>query len=513
MRQLSADLTTPQKLVGSRAACIGVLAYCTIVLAVVAVFSSDDWIRSHLWALYALQYIIVVWLVVKQEDRWLFIMSPSFVTVSYMAINNCLGAYFFSMGVVTPQENYQSYLEWTNLGWIAAFFLCANLVVLLPYLLTKKASTSNPRKVPCATNTPLAEKVKVIVIGFFGVVILFFSALELDLSVLGGVGNFSIIPKTLAALLIVLVLVKSRQRGRFAVYLLILLYFASFSSEDKRDAIFLIAPVLLIECLSTHRVQLRPRHLILAAGFSVVCFVLILMMSIYRGYGEFHPKSFLDTRHYLIEYVEDPDFYKYLGNNMEFNYLFFHSHQAIEYVYNSSDILLYGSTFLKPLFFTLPRDLFPNKPQSIVHHYTNYHDPQYRAAGGSWAITMYADFFWNFHVLGLLVFLPVFYLINRCYLILAYSIRQQGVNYYHLLPLFAYQHFLTLIRGEGFDIYFGYLIVAAVFAFAFFLPMLEILKTVGRQENRHPMLPTLTQCSTDMALRWTTLQPKRPGSR
>ena len=494
MRQLSADLTTPQKLVGSRAACIGTLAYCTIVLAVVAVFSSDDWLRSHLWALYALQYVIVVWVVVKQEDRWLFILSPSFVTVSYMAINNCLGAYFFSMGMVIPQENYQFYLEWTNLGWVAAFFLCANLVVLLPYLLTKKASTSNPPKVQCATNVPFAEKV--LVIGFFGGVILFFSAVKLDLSVLGGVGNFSIIPQTLAALLIVSVLVKSRQRGRFAVYLLILLYFASFSSEDKRDAIFLIAAVLLIECLSTHRVQLRPRHLILASGFSVVCFVLILMMSIYRGDGSYQPKSFLDTRHYILEYIEKPNFYALLANNLEYNLMFFHSHQAIEYVYTRQDLLLDGSTFLSPLFLTFPRNWFPNKPKSTVTHYTSHYDLQYSEAGGSWMCTIYADFFWSFHVLGLLVLLPVYYLINRCYLVLAYSIRQ-GVNYYHLPALFAYQYLLVLIRGSGFDLYFAYLAVAVAFAFAVFFPILDILKTVGCQKNQHPMPRTLTQRGMD----------------
>lgn len=493
MRQLSADLTTPQKLVGNRAVCIGALAYCTIVLAVVAVFSSDDWLRSHLWALYALQYVIVVWLVVKQEDRWLFILSPSFVTVSYIALNSCWGAYFFSMGMVMPKENYQSYLEWTNLGWVAAFFLCANLVVLLPYLLTRKASTSNPRKVQCATNTPLAEKV--IVIGFCGGVILFFSAYELDLSILGGT-DFSTLPKTLAVLLIVLVLVKSRQRGRFAVYLLILLYFASFSSEDKRDAIFLIAPVLLIECLSTHHMQLRPRHLILVSGFSVVCFVLILMMSIYRGDGGYQPKSFLDTRHYILEYIEEPYFYASLANNLEYNLMFFHSHQAIEYVYTRQDLLLYGSTFLKPLFISIPRGWFPNKPKSIGTHYTSYHDLQYSKAGGSWMSTIYADFFWNFHVLGLLILLPVYYLINRSYFVLAYSIKQ-GVNYYHLPALFAYQYLLVLIRGSGFDLYFAYLVVAVAFAFAVFFPILDILKTVGCKKNRHPMPHTLTQRGVD----------------
>ena len=490
MSRLSADQTTPQKLIRSHATGLGALAYFTIVLSVVAVSSSNDWLRSNLWAFYALQYIFVLWLVAKQEDRWLFVLSPSFVTVSYIAINNCLGAYSFSMEVVIPKKNYQSYLEWTNLGWVIAFILCANLMALLPYLLTQKVFIRNPPKAQRATNIPSAEKV--LVIGFCGGMILFFSAVELDFSFLGAVGRFSIIPNTLAALLILLVLVKSRQKGRFAVYLLILLYFASFSSHNKRDAFFLIAPMLLIECLSMPRLQLRLQHITLAAGFAVVGFVLILMMSIYRGYGDYHPKSFLDTRHYLLEYVENPEFYEYLGANLEYNYVFFHFHQAIEYVYTSPDMLLYGATFLKPLFLSLPNDWFPIKPKSIVHHYTSHHSPQYRKAGGSWATPIYSDFFWNFHVLGLLILLPIYYLINRCYLTLAYSIKQ-GVSYYHLLPLFAYQHLLTLIRGSGFDLYFAYLMVAAGFAFAVFLPILEILRTVVCQKNEHPVHTPRTQ--------------------
>ena len=494
MDQLSADRTTPQKLIGSHGVCVGALVYCTIVLSVVAVFSSDDWLRSHLWILYATQYIFIIWLGVKQADRWLFIFSPSFVTVSYMAINNCLGAYFFSMGIVSPTENYLSYLEWTKLGWVVASILCANLMVLLPYFLTPKAFTSNHREARRTAKIALTEKV--LVIGFCGGIILFFSAVELDLSVLGAYGSFAIIPQTLGALLIGLVLAKSKQRGRFAVYLLILIYFASFSSEDKRYAFFLVAPVMLIECLSAHRLQLRLQHVALAAGFAVVGFVLILMMSIYRGYGEYQPQSFLDTRHYLLKYVESPSFYEKLGNNLEYNYVFFHSHQAIEDVYIAPDMLLYGATFLKPLFLTLPRDWFSNKPQSIIHHYTNHQNPQYRKGHGSWLSGIYSDFIWNFHILGLLILLPVYYLINRCYLVLAYSIRQ-GVSYYHLPALFAYQHLLTLIRGSGFDLYFAYLIVGAVFAFVVFLPTLDILKTVGRQKNRHLILATITRRVTD----------------
>lgn len=498
MSRLSADQTTPQKLIGSHGVCVGALVYCTIVLSVVAVFSSDDWLRSHLWILYATQYIFIIWLGVKQADQWLFILSPSFVTVSYVAINNCLGSYSFSMGIVSPTENYLSYLEWTKLGWVVASILCANLMVLLSYFLTSKAFISNHQEARRTAKIALAEKV--LVIGFCGGIILFFSAVEIDLSVLAAYGSFSIIPQTLGALLIGLVLAKSKQRGRVAVYLLIFLYFASFSSHDKRDALFLIAPVLLIECLSMPRLQLRLQHITLAAGFAVVGFVLILMMSIYRGYGEYHPKSFIDTRHYLLEYVESPGFYGYLGANLEYNYVFFHSHQAIEYVYTSPDMLLYGATFLKPLFLSLPSDWFPIKPKSIVHHYTSHHSPQYRKAGGSWATPIYSDFFWNFHVLGLLILLPVYYLINRCYLALAYSIKQ-GMSYYHLLPLFAYQHLLTLIRGSGFDLYFAYLMVAAGFAFAVFHPILEILRTVVCQKNQHPVHTPRTQRGGDASFR------------
>ena len=471
------------KFIGSCTTDLSALVYATIVLVVVAISSSDDWLRSTLLVFYALQYFFIVRLALKQKDRWLFILSPSFVTASYIAINSCLGAHAFSLEKVVVKMDYQSYLEWTNLGWVVAFMLCANLVVILPYFLTKKK-----HRVYSLLETRLTPHVspaeKILVIGFCASLLLLFSTIKLDLSIFGATTNFSIIPQTLAALSIVIVLVKSRQRGRYAVYLLILFYFASFSSFDKRNALFLIAPIVLIECLRMGQLRLRPRVVVATAVLLGVVLMLVVMMSIYRGYGNYQPVDFFDTRNYILDYVKNERFYPYLGNNLEFNYAFFHSHQAIEYVYNTPELLLYGSTFLKILFVPFPRYLFPSKPDSIIVTYTNHHAPPgFPTDERSWLCSIYCDFFWNFHFGGLFALLLTFYLATRCYLALAYRLRQK-IEYEHLLALFAYQQMLHVIRGSGFDYYGVALLLATGFVLVGFLPIFKIFRAIGYQKFR-----------------------------
>ena len=248
------------------------LACSTIVLAVVAVYSPDDWLRSNLWLVYALQYSFVIGLLLKQRDRWIFFLSPSFLTVSYIALNSCLGAYAFSTELVAVPEDYQSYLEWTNLGWVAGFFMVANFVVLVPYFwATADFVAANSDKVSPKTVVPVGERF--LVTGYCVSAILLFSLIDLDLSLFGGSRNFSIIPQALAFLSLVILLVRVRQKGRYLIYILALLYFSSFSSFDKRNAIFLIAPVIFMECINLRRVMFDFRFLIrmsVDCGFNIL---------------------------------------------------------------------------------------------------------------------------------------------------------------------------------------------------------------------------------------------------
>ena len=453
---------------------LGALASTTMVLAIIAICSPNDWLRSNLWVLYTIQYGFILHLISVQKDRWLFILSPSFVTASYIAINNCLGAYFFNAKMVLSVENYFSYLTWRNLGWIAAFIISANFIIVFAHFCIGKSRIRKSRKLEL--NDPLSD---FFVIVFCLIIILSFTKWEFLFPFFGYGGNLSEVPQTLAGILIVIALRNQKISVRCVAYLLLLLLFASFSSQDKRIAIYLLAPMMLIECLKMG--QLRLNIKLLAATLMLVGLILtlVIMMSIYRGYGSYHPEGFFDTSNYILSYIRKSEFYSFIGNNLEFNYIFYHLHQAIEYVFNSPDLLLYGSTFVKVLFVFFPRSFVSFKPDSIITHYTQYHDWDLRAAGGSWVSTIYADFFWNFHIFGLFGLFLLYYLATQCYFVLAYRLRQ-GVHYQYLIALFAYQHILTLIRGSGFDLYFVLLLVGAILYLIVFIPVVTISKYLSQ---------------------------------
>ena len=457
---------------------LGALGSTTMVLVVIAVCSSDDWLRSNLWILYTIQYVLIVQLIFVQKDQWLFILSPSFVTASYIAINSCLGAYVFSIKIVDSAENYQSYLEWKNLGWITAFIIFANFIIIFAHFCPSKPGIQRAKK--SQLDNPSADFG---VIAFCLIIILYFMKIELIVPFFEAGGHFSEIPQTLAGISILIALRNQKENVRYVAYLLLILLFASFSSFDKRIAIFLLMPMVLIECLRMRQLRLNIKSLIIMFLFGGIVLMLVIMMSIYRGYGSYNPDSFFDTRNYILDYINHDEFYHYIGNNLEFSYMFFHLHQALEYVFNSPELLLYGSTFSKILFVFFPRSFMPFKPDSIVTHYTLYHNWDLRVAGGSWTSTIYADFFWNFHIFGLFGLFLLYYFATQCYFVLAYRLRQ-GVHYQHLLALFAYQHMLTLIRGSGFDLYFVFLLVGAVIYLVVFIPVFMISEKLPQMLKR-----------------------------
>ena len=449
---------------------LGILASTTMVLAVIAIFSPDGWLRSNLWILYTIQYICILQLISVQKDRWLFILSPSFVTVSYISINSCLGAYFFNMKKVIPIENYISYLGWKNLGWTAAFVIIAQFIVIFAHFCIRKPHMQEIRKVE--SNDPMHN---FLTITFCIIIISIFTKIELIFPFFRHGGSFSEVPQTMAGILIVIALRDQKTGVRYVSYLLLLMLFSSFSAMDKRIAIYLVAPIVLIE--STRMGQLRFNIKMLATMSLLIgaVFILIIIMSIYRGYGSYHPGSFFDARNYILDYIRGDEFYSYIGNNLEFNYIFFHLHQAIEYVFNSPELLLYGTTFAKIVFIPFPRSFMPFKPDSIVAYYTRHHDVDLHAIGGSWVSTIYADVFWNFHILGLFGLFFLYYLATQLYIVLICRLRQ-GVRYQYLLALFAYQHILTLIRGSGFDLYFVFILVGVVIYSVVFVPVVTISK-------------------------------------
>ena len=86
-------------------------------------------------------------------------------------------------------------------------------------------------------------------------------------------------------------------------------------------------------------------------------------------------------------------------------------------LFNSFDKFLYGTTYLKPMFFYLPRSIWVNKPESITIIAAKTY------GGASLVTTIIGEMYMNFYLLGI-VFLPIFFWFTDN--ILTYSLKGYG---------------------------------------------------------------------------------------
>ena len=468
-------------------------AVVTLLGAFAPLMLSVEALKEWLWLIYAVQYASIFSTArLAASPRAIFFFCPSFVAVSYLLISFSLGAYSFAHGIVYSPVDLAAFNSWRFLPYSAVYVLLCNFACILAY-----QHAQSGRSIPTVTDevvkrsTGQAFAISLIAIA----VILIFVVIELDLTWLGGRGDFGVIPQTLAAILAMIALVKNRVPKRHLFYLCLLVFFASFSSNDKRVAVFLLAPMVLLEAVRSGRSIIRAQFIFGGAVLVALTGILILMMSIYRGYGNYNPASFFDSRKYLVDYITSDRFAESFFNNIETNSLFFHTHQALEYVIEDSDLLLYGATFFKILFIPVPRALFPEKPLSIIDHYTVQHSPEFRSEGGSWVISMYAEFFWNFHFLGVVFLYAILYAFNRLYFALVSHLRCR-LEYRCVLGLYAYEMFPTLVRGSGLDLYMLYFIMAGILYVTCFHPLVLLISAATDSARRRRLRRTIGKLET-----------------
>ena len=207
-------------------------------------------------------------------------------------------------------------------------------------------------------------------------------------------------------------------------------------------------------------------------GISVVGILLILAMSVMRGYGSSGPDDTVDIINLvprIISYVGMNDFLKYFLLNIEVNYTFFHSFNAMEYIMNDSGLVTYGSTIYKMFFVFFPRSLFSFiKPDSFIHLYIESYNPGLRLAGGSYPPNLYAEMFWNFHFSGFIILNLLFLAFSKIYaLTIKHLISGQYFKYSFLL--FIYLFLVTYFRGSGLDMFTVYVIFSIIFSSIIYL--------------------------------------------
>ncbi|TGE75715.1 hypothetical protein C7Y70_20515 [Pseudoalteromonas sp. KS88] len=387
-----------------------------------------------------LQLLVVCFGVIKR-GYWIYVMSPAILAILYISISTVIGAIAFKENLIVGRLSYHQYKNWEYVPYSLTFLMLCNFFAFIVDLFYRN------RVQEFFNSFSLNVKVNFNYVIYTSLILLSLSIFT-DYIIVG----FSIIPKTLAALCLVYYLAANKIKYRFVIYLFIIAFLSLSAVESKREAIFLIFPIIFLESLYSRFIINAKNVFIALIGFSVIL-SLIIIMSIARGYGNFeNSDSFLTAAPYFFQYINSPIFLSSLFNNIEATSVYYNALQSMEYVFSDPSLMSFGSTIGKVIFIFIPREVWEAKPSSIIDLYTNYHDPGYRAIGGSDPINIYAEFFWNFHFFGLVAVFIFFVLMYKLYF---YSIKNiiEGKELNILWLLFVYMNFITYVRGSGLDMY------------------------------------------------------------
>ena len=303
--------------------------------------------------------------------------------------------------------------------------------------------------------------------------------LPLDMSAFGGAVDFGSMARSVFALFFALLVLRWRPVIRWTAYLLLIAVFATFSVHEKREAIFLILPILFVEFVQYPR-RLTVGSAMMLGALSVFLLALILVMSVARGYGGFDEvDDFFSALPFVLRYINSDIFIAGVLNNIEANYLFFHAMNSIEVVIRDPDLIAFGSTLIKPLFMLLPRSIAPWKPDGMIHLYTTAFDPAYRDRGGSTPASFISELFWNFSFLWIIA-VGIFGLCLIKLQTLLFEAFRSGRVYLLVFLLYAYMNLLVLMRGSGLDQYLVHQVFAGVFVFL----VVFVSKLLPRRQRR-----------------------------
>lgn len=431
------------------------ISFLLFLLSLLPLLLGNDYTKQHGDVVFLAFAIVGAAGCMRGRNLFSF-LSPVAIVFFYVSLSLSLGSWGFSNEYVINARNLAVYDDWQSTH-IAATVLMLSLSVLMSvdnHYRAKYESITATENLRVGSTTAISS-----------MILLPFFFIPLDLSAFGGLGDFSGIAKSVFALLLVVSLSGRTAGIRWAAYLIIIVVFATFSVHEKREAIFLIFPILFFEILQ-HPRKLTVRSVSLLVPLAGFLLLLIIAMSVARGYGGFGEMDTLFSAvPFVLKYVSSENFIGGLLNNIEANYFFFHAINAIEMAIRDSDLIVYGSTLIKPLFILIPRSIAPWKPEGMITLYTTAFDPSFRTLGGSWPASFISELFWNFSYLciPLSVFLALGLVKLQFLLLRAHAF---GHTYLLVLLLFAYMNVLTLMRGSGLDQYLVSLIFAGLFVFA-----------------------------------------------
>jgi hypothetical protein len=441
----------------------------------------QDVLKSHLHIVYLLHYCLLWPLFFVARDRAAFLFSPSFLIVSYFCFSFTLGGFAFSRGYVMFPDQLRQFYRSNHCAFATAYFMVCNLCVVFAYFLAKRRW---PGQRPCPTQGSLRSHAHQLLIG--GIMLAVFSTVSVGLPFMGGSGNFAILPQIFGFLVIAIVLAKARWRYRFLVYLIVLLQLAAANYGNRRFVLVLVVSLTFIEAAYLQDLHLSFRRALVGVAILLAAVILQVTMTIARGVDRFDG-SYWQTFRRMDIFITIDNSATFALKQTEGPTTFWHSYNAIGYVLEDHSLLCYGSTLAKTLFVVVPRSIWPNKPNSMVDIYTTRWNPAWRRMGCSTGINVYAEYFWNFHVLGVFCAVIIFYLLNRVFFFYLSLLRAGDVWPYIYLGV-GYSSLLMYGRGHGLYSLATEVGIALIVQTAIFNPFVAVLRLECRKKESDGVL-------------------------
>ena len=410
--------------------------------------SAEDLHMKNMLSISSVLLLFNSYVFIRSKGSTLSFLQPSVFGINYILISMALGALTFVSGNVVLPRMISESSRWTH-GPIPIAFIAAlvGVVILISDYSEKDAAWLLPGPNPLKILTLLLA--------------------TLGTAIFGTATNFSFVGETTAGLFMLYILhVIGLRNGRIRLlfYLAAILPLTVLFAQDKRNAMFLIVPITLLELIVRDwryiSVKLVLRFLIVVSAVAG----LVLIATVLRTPGPGGIRSIGETLSAVRSHTAGRLFLGYASLNFELVYTYFHTFNAINYLLGDRLIPLLGSTYLKPLFILIPRDLLEWKPWEASYVYTLRFDRAYRVAGGSWAVSMVGEAFLNFRIVGAFVLPFVLRAFDGVFS--RWVLVREKANFVSAVAaLYFPVAFMNYARGSGLDSVVIMMMVATATAF------------------------------------------------
>ena len=440
------------------------LTFVSLILAAVVVLhlASDALHVRNMTSVAAVVVLYNVYVYLRSKGSVYTFLQPSVIGINYVYISLALGAFaFVSDNVVIPRMRSDA-AEWLDTG--IPIVLLAGVVCLLIAL-----GDHRPKR--AAWRLPSPSPARVIALLMLTVGTAFFGS-ELEIPFVGTAAG--------ATFLIYALHVAALKYGnrRLLLYALALVPLSVLLAHDKRDVIFPLISVVMLEALVRDRDRFTARGVLSwLVIYTPPVLALILVMTVLRAAEQFGITSVGGVIAAVSAYVQRTGFVGNLFLSLEWTFTYVHTFNAINYALTDRIPALLGSTYVKVLFILVPREWLEWKPDSIIHVYTAYYDQTYWRLGGSWVSSMVGEAILNFRWFGAVILALILRAFDHLF-VRYVLIQRHGKLLFAGAALYGPVAFLLYARGSGLDLAFISFLVAV-----FCCGCLSVVMKYGRRSR------------------------------